>query len=500
MSNSTTYTTLLTVGKFKTKNLPVILPVDNGLCLQYDDAVTLNVHQQLQSCAFELIQNMGIENLNVTIIDLDIRQNFHDLARLNQSNGKITVIRESKTANNFIQNLVTHAREIDQKLGTTFQNLQQYNLKASTKEPFHVLLIANFTNNLVTELPNLQALLKQSQRFGIYFLASLDVAYFMSCETRIRQNILSIFKQTPLGFPTAQDYNFQNVPDVISKTINSFGFDWALMPNAVIQKTITQFNDIILSANDKIVKDNFLSIEIGTVNKQKFYFEMGNSSGSVHAIIAGRTRYGKTTFLKQIIEGFEKYDKKEIAFYLVDLKGGADFIPYKNHKNLIKYFDDTDGLNGIKEILDDLFIESKRRKEILKNAATAKGISINDIDEYQEKVANCEKLPHIILMIDETHLAISNPQINSKINEIATGFRFVGIHLLLCFNSTHGKGSLNDLMTNVGLKIAFNLGTTATAYGFDETTDDKFKKLKPFTCLYKDTNHEVIIELNKSKY
>jgi FtsK/SpoIIIE family len=500
MSNSTVHIKPITAGKFKTKNLPLLLPIDNGLCLQFDDKTAINVHQQLQSCTFELIQSIGIENLNITIIDLDIRQNFPDLAQLNQSNDKVTVIRESKTANNFIHNLVTQAREIDQKLGTTFQTLQQYNHKTPTKEPFQVLLIANFTNNLATELPNFQTLLKQSQRFGIYFLASLDVAHLMSCEPRIRQNILSIFKQTPLGFPTTQGYNFQNVPDVISKTINSFGFEWALMPNAVIQKTIIELNNSILSSNEKITKDNFLSIEIGTVNKQPFYFEMGNSSGSVHAIIAGRTRYGKTTLLKQIIEGFGQYDKNQIAFYLVDLKGGADFIPYKNHKNLIKYFDDTDGLNGIKEILDDLFVESKRRKEILKNAATARDISINDIDEYQEKIANCEQLPHIILMIDETHLAIANPQINNKINEIATGFRFVGIHLLLCFNSTHGKGSLNDLMTNVGLKIAFNLGTTATAYGFDETTDDKFKKLKSFTCLYKDANQEVIVELNKSKY
>lgn len=290
MSNSTTHIKPITAGKFKTKNVPVLLPVDNGICLQFDDKTAINVHQQLQSCTFEVIQNFGIENLNIAIIDLAIRQNFPDLAQLNQSNGKVTVIRESKTANNFIQNLVTHAREIDQKLGTTFQTLQQYNLNATTKEPFQILLIANFTNNLVSELPNLQALLKQSQRFGIYFLASMDVAYLMSCEPRIRQNVLSIFKQTPLGFPTTQGYNFQNVPDVISKTINTFGFDWSLMPNSVIHKTIIELNNTILSANENIIKNNFLSIKIGTVNTQPFFFEMGNTSGSVHAIIAGRTR------------------------------------------------------------------------------------------------------------------------------------------------------------------------------------------------------------------
>ncbi|MFN8432172.1 MAG: FtsK/SpoIIIE domain-containing protein [Spirosomataceae bacterium] len=467
--------------------------------MQFDDKTAQNVHQQIQSCTLELIENIGIENLKITIIDLDIRANFPDLAKLNQSNDKVTVIRESKDAINVIQNLVNHAREIDQKLGSEFQTLQQYNLKSTKKEPFQILLIANLTNNLVAELPNLQALIKQSQRFGIYFLGSLDIAFMMSCEARIRQTILSILKQMPFGFPTAMGYVFQNIPDIIAKTIDSFGFEWELMPSAKMDSAISQINKKKELLNKEEIKNNFLSIEIGKVNNQSFFFEMGNSSGSVHAIIAGRTRYGKTTLLKQISEGFENYPKDEIAFYLVDLKGGADFIPYKKHKNLIKYFDDSNGLDGIKEILNDLFAESKRRKAMLIKAATEKQIAINDIDEYQELIENCEKLPHIILIIDETHLAIANSQINAKINEIATGFRFIGIHLLLCFNSTHGKGSLNDLMTNVGLKIAFNLGTSATSYGFDETTDDKFRKLKPFTCLYKDANNEVILELNKSK-
>ena len=102
MSNSTVNINPITAGKFKTENLHILLPIDNGLCLQFDEKTAQNVHQQLQSCAFELIENIGIENLKITVIDLDIRSSFPDLAKLNQTNDKVTVIRESKNSRDYL--------------------------------------------------------------------------------------------------------------------------------------------------------------------------------------------------------------------------------------------------------------------------------------------------------------------------------------------------------------------------------------------------------------
>lgn len=64
------------------------------------------------------------------------RFSFPVLKDLHKDNERIKVIRESKEAVSTLQNLMVHAREIDEWLGSDFKTLEEFNEQSDKKEPY----------------------------------------------------------------------------------------------------------------------------------------------------------------------------------------------------------------------------------------------------------------------------------------------------------------------------------------------------------------------------
>src|SRR5690242_18873894 len=54
-----------------------------------------------------------------------------------------------------------------------------------------------------------------------------------------------------------------------------------------------------------------------------------------HMTLGGLTRMGKTVFLKNVVTSLTLAQPEHIHLYIIDLKGGLEFGPYKNLKQIV---------------------------------------------------------------------------------------------------------------------------------------------------------------------
>ncbi len=59
-------------------------------------------------------------------------------------------------------------------------------------------------------------------------------------------------------------------------------------------------------------------------------FVWHNFDHTPHMTAAGTTRFGKTVFLKMLMTYLIEHHPNDVEFYIIDLKGGLEFGPYKN--------------------------------------------------------------------------------------------------------------------------------------------------------------------------
>lgn len=489
MSNSVSYTKSVVLGKFPDKALPVILPIERGLCLQFDDRTEQDVHLQLQTCAFQLIEAIGIGNLKITIIDIGIRANFPDLSKLHQANNRVTVIRESKDAIRVIQNLVVHARDIDQWLGTEFQTLFEYNAKTKKKEPYHLLLVANFLDQFESELPRLKVLLSQMQRTGLLFMGSMDISYMAACDAKFRNAILDTFKQMPLGFPFPKKYNFQNIPEVIIKTIDGLGFEWNLIDREKVATTISQLNKKLIALDNPEGKTDFLKIQIGSQGRKPYHLTMGEQSGIMHGFISGATNTGKSSLLNTIIVKIaEQYSPDELQLYLLDYKEGVEFFIYENHPNVRVLLLDNQNRDFARQKLEEFAQEIKRRSLAFIELSRKTGKVINSIGRYNQ--FSDQKMPRLLLIIDEFRQLFQGVSYNAAshldilIRRVAEQGRAYGLHLLFCSQSFSIENFSSATKQQFQLRISFKLADVNACAGIMSLDNASPLSLNKYEIIY----------------
>lgn len=167
-----------------------------------------------------------------------------------------------------------------------------------------------------------------------------------------------------------------------------------------------------------------------------------NISKIPHMLIGGSTGSGKSILLKLVLM---QCVKKGAKIYIADFKGGVDF-PNVWHKKCCLLTDEETLL----KVLIDVTTELKRRKQILRNAASA------NIDEYNRNTE--KKLQRIIFACDEIAEVLDKTgltkqqkdeilKIESELSLIARQGRAFGIHLVLA-TQRPDAGILNGQIRN----------------------------------------------------
>lgn len=192
-----------------------------------------------------------------------------------------------------------------------------------------------------------------------------------------------------------------------------------------------------------------------------------------HLLVAGTTGAGKSELLRTLVLTLALHNAPEdVAFVLVDYKGGAAFgdcgrLPHT--AGLVTDLDDQGALRA----LTSLRAELKRREHLLSSAGVA------DFDAYQRLSLPDPPLPRLVIVIDEFRaLADELPSFVDGMVRIAALGRSLGLHLVLATQRPAGVVTA-DIKANVNLRIALRVRDRADseevvdvpdAAGLDATT------------------------------
>lgn len=175
---------------------------------------------------------------------------------------------------------------------------------------------------------------------------------------------------------------------------------------------------------------------------ERFYLDIHEKYHGCHGLVAGTTGSGKSEFLQAyILSMMINYSPNEVAFVLVDFKGGDMARPFLNSPHLAATISNLSG-NTLYRALVSLEAEVKNRQRIFNESASLLGIDkidINSYHRYYKEHRLSEPLPHLVIVIDEfAQLKTQHPEFMAKLIDVAQVGRSLGIHLILATQKPSG--------------------------------------------------------------
>ncbi len=214
-------------------------------------------------------------------------------------------------------------------------------------------------------------------------------------------------------------------------------------------------------------------INLGSLIKRKEYFETSSLTFVVgkdvagdpvysdiakmpHMLVAGSTGSGKTIFLNTfLISLLYKNSPKDLRLILVDPKR-VEFSIYANLPHLLTsiIYDAEKATNALSWLIGEM----ERRFKVLSEVGS------RNISSYQEvclKNSELEKMPYIILIVDELADLMANKgnEIEGGIVRIAQMARAVGIHLVLATQRPSVEVITGLIKANVPARASFRVAS-----------------------------------------
>lgn len=251
-----------------------------------------------------------------------------------------------------------------------------------------------------------------------------------------------------------------------------------------------------------------LAAPIGVMAGGKvFSLDLHEAYHGCHGLVAGTTGSGKSEFLQAFVLSLAiNYSPKEIAFVLVDFKGGDMARPFmaKSYSPALPHLAATiSNLSGniLYRALVSLDAEIKSRQRVFNESAAALGVDKLDINSYHKYYKDgrlSSPLPHLVIIIDEfAQLKTQQPEFLSQLINIAQVGRSLGIHLILATQKPSGIVD-PQIMSNARFKVCLKVADKQDSIDMINKPDSAL--IKNPGRLYLQVGYDEIYECIQSGY
>ncbi|GIO23676.1 type VII secretion protein EssC [Oceanobacillus sp. J11TS1] len=187
-----------------------------------------------------------------------------------------------------------------------------------------------------------------------------------------------------------------------------------------------------------------------------------------HGLIAGTTGSGKSEIIQSyIISLAVNFHPYEVAFLLIDYKGGGMANLFKNMPHLLGTITNLDRTQSMRA-LASIKAELKKRQRLFGEH------DVNHINQYQKlynKGEASEAMPHLFLISDEfAELKAEQPDFMKELVSTARIGRSLGIHLILATQKPSGVVD-DQIWSNSKFKLALKVQNASDSNEILKTPD-----------------------------
>lgn len=204
-----------------------------------------------------------------------------------------------------------------------------------------------------------------------------------------------------------------------------------------------------------------LAVPIGVDSEgSTVYLDIHEKAHGPHGLIAGSTGSGKSEFIISYITMLAlNFSPEDVAFILIDFKGGGMADVFKNLPHLAGSITNLDG-NELKRSLVAIETELEKRQKLFKKTSNELKISNIDIYRYQQLYRERRvktPLPHLVIISDEfAELKQQQPDFLEQLIRTARIGRSLGVHLILATQKPDGVVD-DQIKSNIKFKICLRV-------------------------------------------
>lgn len=227
-----------------------------------------------------------------------------------------------------------------------------------------------------------------------------------------------------------------------------------------------------LSIRERWEKNNAaksLSVPLGVRAEEDYVnLNLHEKAHGPHGLVAGTTGSGKSEIIQSYILSLAvNFHPYEVAFLLIDYKGGGMAGLFKNLPHLLGTITNLDGTQSMRAMAS-IKSELARRQKIFSN------YDVNHINAYHKLFRNGEAeepLPHLFIISDEfAELKKEQPEFMTELVSAARIGRSLGVHLILATQKPTGVVD-DQIWTNSKFKLALMVQNEADSKEILKTPD-----------------------------